>query len=46
MKGKNREQGNGQAYLLGEGQEGMVRLGLGTVLVEAIFCALEMAASL
>ena len=46
MRGK-RERRNGQAYLLGEGDEGKARLGLGTVRVEAArLCALEMAASL
>lgn len=46
MRREKRERGKGQAYLLGEVDEGKVRLGLGTVLVEARPCALEMAASL
>lgn len=47
MRKENRERRNGQAYLLGEVDEGKVRLGLGMVLVvEARPCALEMAASL
>lgn len=44
---EKRERRNRQAYLLGEVDEGNVRLGLGTVLVEeARPCALEMEASL
>lgn len=43
---KGREETGRPAYLLGEVDEGNVRLGLGTVLVEARPCALEMAASL
>lgn len=40
------ERRNGQAYLLGEVDEGKVLLGLRTVLAEARPCALEMVASL
>lgn len=44
---KGREEPGRCAYLLGEVDEGNVRLGLGTVFVEeARPCALEMAASL
>lgn len=47
MQRGKRERRNRQAYLLGEVEEGKVRLGLGMVLVEeATPCALEMAASL
>lgn len=45
MQRGKRERRNRQAYLLGEVDEGNVRLGLGMVLVEEA-CALEMAASL
>lgn len=47
MRTGKRERRNKQAYLLGEVDEGNVRLGLAMVLVEeARPCALEMAASL
>lgn len=47
VKVGKREGRNGQAYLLGEVEDGKVRLGLGMVLVEeARPCDLEMAASL
>lgn len=46
VKGLKGERRNRQTHLLGEEAEGKVRLGLGTVLVEARPCALEIAASL